>query len=61
LLNLNGFVTRNGLGISVLFESRKLLSLIQTMSAFSGDATLGSISDISKNYDGVRLGFDMNK
>lgn len=61
LLSLNGFVMRNGLGISVLFESQKLLSLIQTISTFSGNATLGSISDISKNYDGVRLGFDMSK
>ena len=61
LLSLNGYVTRNGSGISVLFESKKLLSLIQTLSALSGNATLGTISDISKNYDGVRLGFDMAK
>ncbi|MBM6993302.1 MAG: DUF4923 family protein [Prevotella sp.] len=61
LLSLNGYVTRNGSGISVLFESKKLLTLIQTMAAFSGNSTLGTISDISKNYDGVRLGFDMAK
>ncbi len=61
LLNLNGFVTRNSNGISVLFESKKLLSLMQTMAAFSGNSTLGTISDISKNYDGVRMGFDMAK
>ncbi len=61
LLNLNGFITRNGSGISVLFESKKLLSLIQTVSALSGNSTLSTIGDLSKNYDGVRLGFDMAK
>ncbi|WP_276892710.1 DUF4923 family protein [Hallella bergensis] len=61
LFSLNGFATRNGFGISVLFESRKLLSLIQTIAAFSGNTTLNSIGEISKNYDGVRLGFDMKK
>lgn len=61
LLGINGFVSRNGMGISLLFESRKLLSMIQMLSAVSGNATLGSIGEISKNYDGVRLGFDMRK
>lgn len=31
------------------------------MSAMSGNATLSSIGEISKNYNGVRLGFDMAK
>ncbi len=59
LLSLNGYVTRNGSGISVLFESKKLLSLLQTMSALSGNSTLSTIGEVSKNYDGARLGFDM--
>lgn len=61
LLSLNGYATRNGSGISVLFESKKLLTLVQTMTALSGNSTLGTIGDISKNYDGVRIGFDMKK
>lgn len=59
LLSLNGYATRNGSGISVLFESKKLLSLLQTMSALSGNSTLSTIGEVSKNYDGARLGFDM--
>lgn len=59
LLNLKGYVKREANGISVLFESRKVLSLIQTISAMSGNSTLSTIGDISKNYDGVRIGFDM--
>ena len=59
LLNLKGYVKREANGISVLFESRKVLSLLQTISAMSGNSTLSTIGDISKNYDGVRIGFDM--
>lgn len=61
MLSLNGFITRNGTGISVLFESKKLLSWIRTMSVLSGNSTLSTIGDISKNYDGVRIGFDMKR
>lgn len=61
LLSLNGYVTRNGSGISVLFESKKLLTLMQTMATLSGNSTLSTIGDISKNYDGMRIGFDMNR
>lgn len=43
------------------FESKKLLTLIQTLSAMSGNTTIASIGEISKNYDGVRLGFDMKQ
>lgn len=59
LLNLKGYVKREANDISVLFESRKVLSLLQTISAMSGNSTLSTIGDISKNYDGVRIGFDM--
>ncbi len=61
LLSLNGYVTRNSQGVAILFESKKLLTLIQTMATMSGNATLSSIGEISKNYNGVRLGFDMAK
>ena len=61
LLSLNGYATRNGSGISVLFESKKLLSLLQTMAALSGNSTLSTIGEVRKNYDGARLGFDMSR
>lgn len=31
------------------------------MSALSGNANLQTIGDLSKKYDGVRVGFDMKK
>lgn len=61
LLSLNGYATRNASGISILFESKKILTLLQTVAALSGNSTLSTIGDISKNYDGVRVGFDMAK
>lgn len=61
LLTLNGYATRASGGVSLLFESKKLLTLIQTMASLSGNATISTIGDLSKNYDGVRLGFDMEK
>ena len=61
LLSLTGYTKRNGSGISVLFESKKVLTLLQTVAAMSGNQSLQTIGDISKNYDGVRIGFDMKK
>ena len=61
LFSISGFATRNTSGISLLFESKKLLTLIQTLTALSGNTTLSTIGNISKKYDGVRVGFDLKK
>ena len=61
LLSISGFATKNTSGISLLFESKKLLTLMQTLTALSGNTTLSTIGNISKNYDGVRVGFDLKK
>lgn len=59
LLSTTGYLTRNPQGISLLFESKKLLTALQVLGAASGNSTLGTVSEISKNYDGIRLGFDL--
>lgn len=61
LLTVNCYTKREMNGISILFEGKKLLSLLQTLAAFSGNQNLETVSEISKNYDGVRVGFDMNR
>lgn len=61
LLSLSGYAKKNSDGIGVLFESKKILTLLQTLAAVSGNSTLSTIGDLSKNYDGVRVGFDMTK
>ncbi|UKK51198.1 DUF4923 family protein [Prevotella sp. E13-17] len=58
LLNITCYAKKNADGIGLLFESTKLLTLFQTMSALSGNKTMSTISDLSKNYDGLRMGFD---
>ncbi|MDY6230205.1 MAG: DUF4923 family protein [Prevotella sp.] len=62
LFSANGYVKRNGMsGIGLLFESKKMLTLLQTVAAMSGNSGVQTIGDLSKNYDGVRVGFDMTK
>ncbi len=61
LLSISGFATRQTNGVSILFESKKLLTLVQTLSALSGNSALSAIGSISKSYDGVRVGFEMTK
>lgn len=55
------YATRTTNGLSFTFESKKLLSVLQTVSKLSGNSTLSTVGDLSKNYDGVRVGFDMKK
>lgn len=59
IINLNGYAKKNTNGIAVLFESKKVLTLLQTLAAASGNSTLSTIGSISKSYDGVRIGFDL--
>ena len=61
LLSINCYANRNANGIGLLFEASKLLTLLQTMAAMSGNSNIQAVGEISKNYDGVRLGFDFSK
>lgn len=63
LLNINCYAKRNVNGIGLLFEGKKLLTMIQTLSALGGgnNATLTTIGDVASSYDGLRVGFDMTK
>ena len=63
LLSMSGFATRTTNGISLLFEQKKLLTLIKTLSKLNltGSTTMSAVSSIVDNYDGVRIGFEMTK
>ena len=58
LLNINCYAKKNSNGIALLFEGKKLLTLMQTLATLSGNQTAQTIGDLSKNYDGLRVGFD---
>jgi hypothetical protein len=61
LLNINCYAKKNSDGIGLLFEATKLLTIMQTMTAMSGNSTAQTIGDLSKNFDGLRIGFDYKK
>lgn len=61
LLSVNCYAKREYGGIALLFESKKLLTVLQTLATLSGNSTAQKVGDLSKNYDGIRLGFDMKK
>ena len=61
LLSINCYAKKEINGISILFEAKKLLTVLQAMAALSGNKDMQTIGEISKNYDGVRIGFDMRK
>ena len=61
LFSFNCYAKREYGGISLLFESKKLLNVLQVMAAMSGDDTVQKVGELSKKYDGIRLGFDMKK
>ena len=61
LFSINGYAKREVGGISILFESKKLLTIFQAIAAISGNQVLEGIGEISKNYDGVRIGFDLKR
>ena len=61
LLSVTGYLTRTTNGMALTFESKKLLTVLQTVSALSGNSTIKSVGDLSKEFDGVRVGFELAK
>ena len=59
LFSSNVYVTRTARGLAFTFESKNLLKVLQAVAAVSGNTTLQTVGDLSKQFDGVRLGFDM--
>lgn len=61
LTTFTAHLTRSTHGMNFTFESKRILTLLQTVSALSGNTSLSTIGDISKQFSGVRLGFAMKK
>ena len=59
LFSSNVYVTRTTNGLAFTFESKNLLKVLPAIAAVSGNSTLQTVGDLSKQFDGVRLGFDM--
>lgn len=61
ILSMSGYATKTANGISLLFDQKKLLNLIKTIGSLKGNSTLSALGTIAKNYDGMRVGFEMTK
>lgn len=61
LFTTSCYVSKSGSAMSMLFDSSKLLSLMQTVGKFSNNSYLATIASLSKNYKGVKMGFQMKK
>ena len=59
LFTIPAFVTRTTNGLSLTMESKKLLNVLQTVTTLTGNSTLSTVGELSKNFDGVRMGFDV--
>lgn len=61
LLNMHAKITCTSTQMEMLFNSDKLLRLINFLSSKSQNTTLKSISSLADNYDGMMLGFSLKK
>ena len=61
LINMNAKVNCTSGNMDLLFESDKLLKLITFLSSKSSNATLKTISSLAGKYDGMMLGFSLEK
>ena len=59
LFSTNAYITRCTHGMGLTFESKNLLKVLQAAATLSGNSTLQTVGDLSKQYDGVRLGFEL--
>lgn len=59
LFSTNAYITRTQSGLGLTFESKNLLKVLQAVAAISGNSTLQTVGDLSKQYEGVRLGFEI--
>ena len=55
------YATRTLKGMSFTTESKRLLTVLQTVGQLTGNSNIAAIGELSKNYEGVRVGFDMRK
>ena len=59
LFTINCYAKKNAGSMGFLFEASKLMTLMQTLAALGVSSDLQAIGELSKKYDGLRIGFDM--
>ena len=54
-------VAKSGNTISLLFDADRLLKLVTLLSNYSKNTALNALGKVASQYDGMLLGFDMDK
>lgn len=58
---LTGHVVLSGNQLSLLFNADKLLDFLSKISSVSDNATLKAVNKLASEYDGMMLGFELEK
>lgn len=61
LVGLNATISCTSSELNLLFDVSKLLDLVTYLSSKSSNTTLQSISALAENYDGILLGFALER
>ncbi len=61
VLPVRGVAKVSGSHLSLLFDADKLLKLFTAISTMSSSTTVSTIGKLADGYDGLRLGFDLNR
>lgn len=59
--SVNAHIQKAGDNLSVLFKADKLLTLFEQLCGSSKVAALKTAADLAKGYDGMMIGFEMNR
>lgn len=59
--NLDTYIQKSGNHLDVMFDADKLMTLISAIAKFSGNNLANTAASIVDSYDGLCLGFSMNK
>lgn len=61
VMTLTAHVVLSGNQLSLLFNADKLLDFLSKVSSISNNTTLKTINSLASQYDGIMLGFDLEK
>ena len=61
LATFNTHVSLSGERLSILFDADKILKLVTLLANASGSSTLQALGSLSGQYDGMQLGFELQR
>lgn len=59
--SMTAYAAKSGKNVKLTFDVSKLISLVEKISAISGNSTIKGLSAVLSSYDGVNAGFELKK